>query len=339
MNHMVAKPPACQHGLTAISLTNDCISGVDILWFGLVRSAARRKEPLMQLNFAHFRNRFCMFRTYYALANRLIKPDGFDLNVLETADPPSAEQIELLVSGAVDAADLYLPSFLAQRIKGARILGIATEWKTTSRGNGIFVRADSPITTAKQLAGSTIGTHQGPHVVHRYLLKHLYDVDESALRWATHPQEELIDAIKSGRVDAAVLIDQVFFVAERDRGLRCLYTDGEGWQALTGYSEMVKHIIAVREPLLKADPGLRAKLLAAFKASLDYGTGHLGEIADAFIERYGGEKEALFASVKYPKIDFTFTEREQNIAQAEMEMLFEMGDLPRRIAVAPQFVV
>ena len=55
----------------------------------------------MQLTFAHFRNRFCMFRTYYALAKGLIRPDGFDLAVIETADPPSAEQIELLVSGAV----------------------------------------------------------------------------------------------------------------------------------------------------------------------------------------------------------------------------------------------
>jgi ABC-type nitrate/sulfonate/bicarbonate transport system substrate-binding protein len=299
----------------------------------------RDEESEMQIKFAHFRNRFCMFRTYYAVANRLIKPEGFDLTVLEAADPPSAEQIELLVSGKVDAADLYLPSFLAQRIKGAPILGIATEWKTTSRGNGIFVRADSPITTAKQLAGRRIGTHQGPHVVHRYILKHLYDVDESALRWATHPQEELIDAIKSGRVDAAVLIDQVFFVAERDRELRCLYTDGDGWQALTGYPEMVKHMIAVREPLLKAEPQLRPKLLAAFKASLRYSAEHLDEIADAFIERYGGEKETLFASVRYPKIDFTFTEREQKIAQAEMEMLFEMGELPQRIEVAAQFVV
>ncbi|HEY7165756.1 MAG TPA: hypothetical protein VIB79_14415, partial [Candidatus Binatia bacterium] len=64
----------------------------------------------MQIRFAHFRNRFCMFRTYYALANRLIKPEGIELTVMETSDPPSAEQIDLLVSGAVEAADLYFPS-------------------------------------------------------------------------------------------------------------------------------------------------------------------------------------------------------------------------------------
>src|ERR1044071_9569632 len=124
------------------------------------RVRARRRKPPMQIRFAHFRNRFCMFRTYYALANRLIEPEGFNLTVIETADPPSAEQIDLLVSGTVEAADLYFPSFLAQRIKGAPIVGIATEWKTTLRGNGIFVRADSAITAGTQLAGMRIGTHQ-----------------------------------------------------------------------------------------------------------------------------------------------------------------------------------
>jgi ABC-type nitrate/sulfonate/bicarbonate transport system substrate-binding protein len=293
----------------------------------------------MQLTFAHFRNRFCMFRTYYALAKGLVRPEGFDLAVREAADPPSAEQIELLVSGAVDVADLYFPSFLEQRLKGAPLIGIATEWKTTLRGNGIFVRAGSAIKVPQQLGGRIIGTHQGPHVVHRHLLKHVYQVDESSLKWDSHPQEELVAAIKSGRVDAAVLIDQIFCRAERDPELRCLYTDGEGWHALTGYSEMVKHIIAVREPLLKAHSDLRGKLLAAFRASLHYGEQHLGEIAEEFIGRYGGEKEALLASVQYPKIEFTFTDLERAIAEREMEMLVEMGFLSKRIAVGPQFVL
>jgi ABC-type nitrate/sulfonate/bicarbonate transport system substrate-binding protein len=175
-------------------------------------------------------------------------------------------------------------------------------------------------------------------VVHRYLLKHLYNVDERTLKWNSHRQEELAAAIKDGRVDAAVLIDQIFCRAERDPELRCLYTDGEGWRALTGYSEMVKHIIAIREPLLKAQPDLPGKLLAAFRASLQYSEAHLEEIAEDFIGRYGGEKVSLLASVRYPKIEFTFTQVEQKIAELEMEMLFEMGFLSRRIAIGPQFV-
>ncbi|MBI4522842.1 MAG: ABC transporter substrate-binding protein [Deltaproteobacteria bacterium] len=292
----------------------------------------------MKLVFAHFRNRFCMFRTYYGLATGRIEPEGMDISVIEVADPPSDAQPKALVSGDVDVADLYFPTFLEQAIAGAPIVGIATEWKTTARGNGIFVRADSAIRTPGDLGGCLIGTHQGPHVVHRYLLRRLYAIDDNTLRWESHPQQDLIGVLKTGRVDAAVLIDQIFCLAERDPELRCLYTDGEGWKALTGFSEMVKHIIAIREPFLRDHPGLPKKLLSAFKASLDYSQDHLAEIAEAFIERYGGEREILVASARYPKIEFTFTPAEQRIAEAEMEMLFEMGHLSCRLTVAPLFV-
>ena len=49
----------------------------------------------MEITFAHYRNRFCMYRTYYALATGKVKPEGVALTVVELPDPPSKEQ-ELL---------------------------------------------------------------------------------------------------------------------------------------------------------------------------------------------------------------------------------------------------
>ena len=37
----------------------------------------------MELTFAHYRNRFCMFRTYYGLAVGKVKPDGFNMKALK----------------------------------------------------------------------------------------------------------------------------------------------------------------------------------------------------------------------------------------------------------------
>ena len=37
----------------------------------------------MDITFAHYRNRFCMFRTYYALAVGKVKPDGINMKVVE----------------------------------------------------------------------------------------------------------------------------------------------------------------------------------------------------------------------------------------------------------------
>jgi ABC-type nitrate/sulfonate/bicarbonate transport system substrate-binding protein len=294
---------------------------------------------MMHLTFAHYRNRFCMFRTYYALASGIVKPDGITISVVEVPDPPSHAQEEALISGDVQVANLYLPNFLARRLDGAPIVGIATDWKSTVKGNGVFVRAGGPVKTPNDLAGRLIATHhKTPHVVHRYLLKHRYGVDEKSLRWESHPQEELLDALKGGKADAVVLIDQFFFRGEQDRAVRCLYTDGEVWKALTGFPEMIKHMVAVGEPLLREHPELREILLKAFRASFAYSERHLPEIAAKFMERYGGEREAILASARYPKIEFTFTETERKIAEAEMNMLVEMGELARAVPLSSAFV-
>lgn len=292
----------------------------------------------MRLTFAHYRNRFCMFRTYYALAKGLVKGEGFDLSVIEVADPPSHAQEEMLIKGEVEVANLYLPNFLNRKIKGAPIVGIATEWKSTLKGNGIFVLKDGPVRKPEDLAGRLIATHHsGPHATHQFLLKRCYGVDERGLRWTSHPQEELLDIMKKGRADAVVLIDQFFFKGEQEEGVRCLYTDGEGWKKLHGYSEFIKHMIAVREPLLREHPELRENLIAAFKSSYAYSEKNLDGIADEFLKRYPGDKKAALASARYPKIEFTFTPAERSIAEAEMDMLVETRQLERKIPLASAF--
>ena len=66
----------------------------------------------MHMTFAHYRNRFCMYRTYYALAKGLVKPDGFTVSVIEVPDPPSHAHEEGLIGGDVQIANLYLAGFL-----------------------------------------------------------------------------------------------------------------------------------------------------------------------------------------------------------------------------------
>jgi ABC-type nitrate/sulfonate/bicarbonate transport system substrate-binding protein len=291
----------------------------------------------MDLTFAHYRNRFCMFRTYYALAVGKVKADGVDMKVIELPDPPSKEQEEALIRGEVQVANLYLPNFLNRKLQGAPIIGLSTEWKSTMKGNGIFVRTDGPIKTPKDLEGRLIATHQGAHAIHRYLLRHVYGVEDKKLRWGTYPQEKLLEVLQSGQADAVVLLDHFFFRGEIANAVRCLYTDGEAWKKLHGFDELIKHMVAAREDLLQQHPGIKDTLLKAFRASFAYSETRLDEIADAFIARYGGDKEALVASARYPRIEFTFTEKEQRLADAEVDLLFEVGHIPRKAPVAALF--
>ena len=201
----------------------------------------------------------------------------------------------------------------------------------------MFVRSDGPVKKPQDLNGKLIATHQGLHAIHRYLLRRAYGVDDATLRWEAHPQEKLLRVLQTGQADAVVLLDQFFFRGEIAEGVRCLYTDGEAWKRLTGFNQMIKHMIAAREDLLQATPGIKDCLLRAFRASFAYSENYLEEIADAFIQRYGGDKEALLASARYPKIEFTFTAEEQKLAEAEIAMLVEIGAVPHGAPLASLF--
>jgi len=290
----------------------------------------------MKLRLAHYRNRFTMFRIYYALGAGLIKDHGIDWTVIEVPDPPSRELEECLIRGDVDLANVYLPNFLERRLAGAPIIGLCTEWKSTRKGNGLFVRRGA-LARPQDLEGKKITTHQGRHAIHQYLLKHSYGVDPQSLQWAASPQETLLGILRRGDADAVVLLDQFFFHGEEANDAECLYTDGDAWKLLTGFDEMIKHMVAANQALLQDNPGLREPLLDAFRKSFAYSERNIEEVADIFIKSYGGDRETLLISARYPRMEFTFTDNEQRLAQRQMDMFVEVGRLPRSAPVESFF--
>ena len=292
----------------------------------------------MKLRLAHYRNRFSMFRTYYALRAGLVKADGLEFAIVEVPDPPSRELENALIRGEADIANLYLANFLERRLDGAPIVGLCTEWKSTGKGNGLFVRRNG-IREPAELEGRRVTTHQGRHAIHQYLLTKSYGVDGSTLRWSAGPQETLIGVLRRGDADAVVLLDQFFHDGERAADIGCLYTDGEAWQRLTGFDEMIKHIVAASESLIRHNPALRGALLQALRESFAYSERNLAEVADVFVKSYGGDREALLVSARYPRMEFTFTDAERRLAQRQMEMFVAVGRLPGNAPMDRFFVV
>jgi ABC-type nitrate/sulfonate/bicarbonate transport system substrate-binding protein len=291
----------------------------------------------MKLRLAHYRNRFSMFRIYYALGAGLVKAPGIEVDVIEVPDPPSRELEECLIRGDVDLANIYLPNFLERRLAGAPIIGLCTEWKSTGKGNGLFVRRGA-VRQPGELEGRRIATHQGRHAIHQYLLKNAYGVDTTGLKWTASPQETLLDLLRRGEADAVVLLDQFFHHGQQSADAACLYTDGDAWKAMTGFDEMIKHIIAANEAWIRKNPEIREPLLDVIRRSFAYSERNIDEVADIFITRYGGEREALLTSARYPRMEFTFTENERRLAQRQMEMFVEVGRLPRNAPIEESFV-
>jgi ABC-type nitrate/sulfonate/bicarbonate transport system substrate-binding protein len=291
----------------------------------------------MRLKLAHYRNRFSMFRTYYALREGLVKADGIELSIVEVPDPPSRELEEVLIRGEVDISNVYLPNFLERALAGAPIIGLCTEWKSTGKGNGLFVRRNG-IRKPADLEGRRLATHQGRHAIHQYLLRRSYGVDPATLTWAASPQETLIGVLRRGEADAVVLLDHFFHHGEQASDLACLYTDGDAWKALTGFDEMIKHMVAASASLLRQNPALLDLLLAAFRESFAYSERNMDEVADVFIRTYGGDRQALLISARYPRMEFTFTAAERALAQRQMDMFVEVGRLPRTVPIETLFV-
>ena len=124
-------------------------------------------------------------------------------------------------------------------------------------------------------------------------MKKAYGVDSSTLKWAASPQETLLGILRRGEADAVVLLDQFFLHGEQADDVTCLYTDGDAWKKLTGFDEMIKHMVAASESLIRQNPSLHDALLDAFRESFAYSERNLDEVADVFIKTYGGDREAL----------------------------------------------
>jgi ABC-type nitrate/sulfonate/bicarbonate transport system substrate-binding protein len=253
-------------------------------------------------------------------------------------DPPSRELEDVLIRGEVEISNVYLPNFLERRLEGAPIIGLCTEWKSTGKGNGLFVR-QGEIGRPADLERRLVATHQGRHAIHQYLLKAAYGIDSSTLRWSASPQETLIGMLRRREADAVVLLDQFFHHGEQATDIACLYTDGDAWKELTGFDEMIKHMVAARESLIRQNPALHGVLLEAFRESFAYSERNIDEVADVFIKTYGGDREALLTSARYPRMEFTFTDTERRLAQRQMDMFVAVGRLARNAPVESFFVM
>jgi ABC-type nitrate/sulfonate/bicarbonate transport system substrate-binding protein len=136
-----------------------------------------------------------------------------------------------------------------------------------------------------------------------------------------------------------VLLDQFFHHGEQASDLACLYTDGDAWKELTGFDEMIKHMVAASESLIRQNPALHGALLAAFRDSFAYSERNMDEVADVFVKTYGGDREALVISASYPRMEFTFTDTERRLAQRQMEMFVDVGRLRRSEPIESFFVM
>ena len=206
---------------------------------------------------------------FWPLLNGRVDPEGLDL-VHERADTEALNDraargdidvIAVSMARYADIADRYL---------------LLPHGASVGRGYGPVVVATHP-RSLDALDGARIGVpglRTTAYITLRLLLPRFEPV---VLPIA--PYARVFEALRSGEVDAALLIHEGRLTYERE-GFACIADVGEGWSALTGGLPLPLGGNAIRRDL---GPALVAKVSRLCRASIAWALAHREEVIDALL--------------------------------------------------------
>jgi NitT/TauT family transport system substrate-binding protein len=138
---------------------------------------------------------------YTALEKGWYKEEGLDVEILRGAG--SADTIKRIAAGQGNAGSTDFGVMIAAKANDdAKVRAIAAYMRQS--GNSLFVRADSGITTPKDLSGKTISTTPGnANQVLFPVIARTAGLPVDSVKWATMDATAMGPALIAGKVDAA----------------------------------------------------------------------------------------------------------------------------------------
>jgi NitT/TauT family transport system substrate-binding protein len=136
-----------------------------------------------------------------------------------------------LLSGSLQFGTMGIGTLAAARLRGFPLLLVAPSAAITdaSRDDGIFVTANSPINTAADLNGKTVGIFGLRNMQHAVFLQWIeqHGGDSSSVKFIETPLPQAVGALEAGRVDAIFLAEP--YISMSQARLRVI---GHYWEAL-----------------------------------------------------------------------------------------------------------
>ena len=257
------------------------------------RQAVSTSEPLLTVAVDRYER-------HIPLIEGLIEPPrGFRFNVLEVGQEGEQRHgrhrhERMLRNSEFDIAEVSLSSYVLAKSRGLKFTAVPVFPRRLFSQTQMFVRADSPIESPKQLEGKRVALQSFQTtlaVLAKGDLAFAYGVPWRSVTWHARNEEALP---LEGRMDAKLVqlpdktdfasllvegeVDALFYSrfprsarvpAER---VRRLFGNAEG-EALRYYREFgwypIMHVLALRQDVADAYPGLPAALVAWYQAGLD----------------------------------------------------------------------
>lgn len=230
------------------------------------------------------------------LADGRVRAQGVDLNVVQLE--PEEIFLRMLRHNEFDASEMSFSSFAIAHSKGdRRLVGIPVFLSRSFRHSTIYLRADSDIRDANDLAGRRVGVPEyqmTASVWTRGLLKDEYGIDAGDVTWVTGGMEQpgraerqaltlpehirterivdstLVEGLLDGSIDALMAPRVPAVFRQPDSPIRRLWPDyaerERDYFARTGLFPIM-HIVAMRTDVFDKDPWLAQEIAKAFEAA------------------------------------------------------------------------
>jgi len=261
-----------------------------------------------------------------AIVDGSVRPDGFGIRaeIVESNE----RHDRMAREGAFDLAEFSMSAYLVARANGLPLVGLPVFPRRMFVHRFMFVNAAAGIETPAQLAGRRVGIgrhHNTLALVARGTLHDEHGLDLQAVQWVTArpetiaggpssgfrfeaapPGRSLEDLLLAGEIDAMMIPHTIGAWDRGDPRVRRLFPDFKAAERAsyerTGIFPIM-HLVVARADVLRAEPGLAAALLAAFREAQERAFARLGEpamVSLAWARALLEEERAFFGGPPWP---------------------------------------
>ena len=181
-----------------------------------------------------------------------------------------------LLSGSLSLGTMGIGTLAAARLRGIPLLLVAPSGAITdaSKDDGIFVLPNSPINSAADLNGKTVGIFGLRNMQQAVFLQwiELHGGDPSAVKFIETPLPQAVPDLEAGRVDAIFLAEP--YISMNQGKLRII---GHYWEAIARPSLSLGY--CATESWLSKNAGVAAKFSQAISKAAVWANSHHPETA------------------------------------------------------------
>ena len=294
------------------------------------------------------------------LLDGAVATPGLDLKIIPL---PSGERHARFVRHSeFDVCELQVAQYLGLKSRGAAITAIPVFPHRRFNHSCVMVHIDSAIERAEDLRGRRVGVHGHFNPIAlwiRGLLQHEYNLPPSEIHWVADGTEDvpgwsppswlrierapggrkMQDLLQAGELDAQILSDSGADASAVNKTVRRLWPNYREVE-IDYYRRTrifpIRHLIVVRDGVLRRDPDIGARLVQIFEDSKQQAYKYWSDHRRSSLAWFGAEQEeerALLGADPWP-----YTIEGNRVAlDTLLDYAFEQGLTERRLGIEDIF--